>query len=199
MKIKPAVVQNNNYTVDITANVITVGANVTINTTAISFGNSTVNTVISTSGITPSGTAYNVNANLVNANTADLIIGVNVGANVTANTTAFRVGNSTVNTVITAGNIALNGSQLTIGNTTVTTTLTGDILTVGNSTVNTVVNSTSIGVTNLRANDASGTADQLLYSNSTGGAYWRTPATITNVEPSTVGATSNGHVWYVYV
>ncbi len=124
---------------------------------------------------------------------------ITVGANVFANTSTLFVGNSTVNTVITAGNIALNGSQLTIGNSTVTTTMTGDILTVGNSTVNTVVNSTSISAAKLVANGATGTADQLLYANSTGGVYWRTPATITNVEPSNVGATSNGHVWYVYV
>ena len=61
-----------------------------------------------------------------------------------------------------------------------------------------VTTSLQVG-TSLIANGVTGTADQILYANSTGGVYWRTPATITNVEPSNVGATSNGHVWYVYV
>lgn len=103
----------------------------------------------------------------------------------TSNSTAINVGTSSVNTtVIAAGaNVLINTTALFVGN----------------STVNTVVNSSSISVISIIANAASGTADQLLYANSTGGVYWRTPATITNVEPTTVGSTSNGHVWYVYI
>ena len=196
-----------------------VNATVSVNSAIITTGNVSANQ----SGVYPNsntvGTALGAAAQrwILNANTIDasgLITGgagltitgtanvstlLNIGANVFANTSTLFVGNSSVNTVITAGNIALNGSQLTVGNTTVLTTLTGDILTVGNSTVNTVINSTSISAAKLIANGASGAQDQVMYANSTGGVYWRTPATITNVEPSTVGATSNGHVWYVYV
>jgi hypothetical protein len=57
-----------------------------------------------------------------------------VGANVTLNTSTISIGNSTVNTQITAGNIALNGSLLTIGNSTVNTSLDGGTLVLGTNT-----------------------------------------------------------------
>ncbi len=55
------------------------------------------------------------------------------GGTVSGNIT---VGNSTVNTQITAGNIALNGSTLLIGNSTSNVVITGTTLTISNSTSN---------------------------------------------------------------
>ena len=49
---------------------------------------------------------------------------------------SITVGNSTVNTQITAGNIALNGSTLLIGNSTSNVVLTGTTITISNSTSN---------------------------------------------------------------
>ena len=68
--------------------ILTVGANVTANTTALFIGNSTVNTVITSTSVV-TGTA--------NAATA-----MNVGANVNLSTSQVSVGNSTVNAVHTA-------------------------------------------------------------------------------------------------
>lgn len=117
----------------------TVGANVVVNTTTVAVGNATVYTnttagQISLSGATINATNYSGTAN--NANnlggaapsayvntTADYtvsgninftaanvnFINVNVGANVDVNTTSFFVGNTTVNTNITAGQVSISG------------------------------------------------------------------------------------------
>ena len=193
-----------NASVSVNSALITVGTSLIGNTTGL-YHTGTVNAAShTTSGVTanatgvyPSsnsvGTALGAAANrwIINANTINasgLITGgagltitgtanvsslLNVGANVSLSTTTVKVGNSTINTSIGAATISINGTV--------------------------VANSSAINVTKLIANGATGTADQLLYSNSSGGAYWRTPATITNVEPTNVGSTSNGHVWYVYV
>jgi len=68
-------------------------------------------------------------------NTVTLSNTLAIGSNVTVNTSTIFIGNSSVNTTITAGNVHLQGTQLTVGN----VVLTGEQLTVGNSTVNSVI------------------------------------------------------------
>lgn len=123
-----------------------VGANITVNTTTVAVGNATVftNTTagqISLSGATINSTIYTGTAN--NANnlggaaasayvntTGDYTVGgninftaanvnftnVNVGANVDVNTTSFFVGNTTVNTNITAGQVFISGATINATN-----------------------------------------------------------------------------------
>jgi hypothetical protein len=116
-----------------------VGANVVINTTMVAVGNATIYTnttagQISISGATInatnySGTANNANnlngvaassyvntsgnytvAGNINFTAANVFFtNINVGANVDVNTTSFFVGNTTVNTNITGGQIAISG------------------------------------------------------------------------------------------
>lgn len=125
-----------------------------------------------------------------------------IGANLQSLNVAstIRVGNSTVNSILgqlslTVGNSVVNTTAISVGANLISNT---SALLIGNSTVNTVINSSSISVASIIANGAVATQDQILYANSTGGVYWRTPATITATEPVTVGSTSNGHVFYVY-
>lgn len=106
----------NQVDVDFAGQDITVKlANDVVIANSVSIGNSTVN---------------------VSANSTVLSIGV-----VAVNSEAIFVGNSTVNTTIKAGNIALQGTQITLG---ANVTLDAERLFIGNSTVNTVVNSSSI-------------------------------------------------------
>ncbi len=82
---------------------------------------------------------FNGNTDVIG--TANVSSALNVGANVNLTTTSISVGNSTVNTQITAGNVALNGSTLTIGNTTVNTQITdGNISASGTANVATAIN-----------------------------------------------------------
>lgn len=151
-----------------TANVTTainVGAEVNINTTSIAIGNSTVNTTITASGISIDGTLGTGNTTITGTlaandttitGTANVSGTINVGSNVSINTSFISVGNSTVNTQISAGNLALNGSELLIGNSTTNTVLTGEFIdltgyieagqyiSIGNTSVNTYANSTTL-------------------------------------------------------
>lgn len=116
-----------------------VGANVVINTTMVAVGNATVYTnttagQISLSGATInatnySGTANNANnlagaaasayvntsgnytvAGNINFTAANVFFtNINVGANVDVNTTSFFIGNTTVNTNITGGQVSISG------------------------------------------------------------------------------------------
>ncbi len=80
----------------------------------------------------------------------DVSVALNVGSNVSVNTSSITVGNSTVNTQISAANIVLNGSSLVVSNGTSNTVITDGIvtlsnsLTVGNSTVNVAFTPTGI-------------------------------------------------------
>lgn len=107
---------------------ISLPADVIVNS-SLTVGNSTVNSV--------------VNSTAVTTNTFSITGGITVGQNVSINTSTIFVGNSTVNTTIQAGNIALRGTQLTVGN----TLFDGTFISVGNSTVNTVINSVAIVTT----------------------------------------------------
>ncbi len=72
---------------------------------------------------------------------ANVTVAVNVGANVTANTSALKVGNSTVNSIITSttasvgSNVVANTSALLIGNSSVNTVITANSASLGNTTI----------------------------------------------------------------
>jgi len=72
-----------------------------------------------------------------------------ISSNVVVSTgNTITVGNSSVNTQITSGNLFLNGSTLVIGNTDSNVTSNSSTLTIGNSTVNVTINSTSLDSSN---------------------------------------------------
>jgi hypothetical protein len=133
---------------------VNVGSNVTINTSTIDIGNSTVYTLInSTSFFTGNTTANgfsNSTIDLIANSTAQTAIYpglINVGSNVYLSTTTLFIGNSTANS---SGNSTVE----TLTNSTATTTFTPGLINVGanvsmntsmifigNSTVNATVNS----------------------------------------------------------
>jgi len=121
---------------------ISLPADVIVNTT-LTVGNSTVNSVVNSTFVTTTN---------ITTNTANVTGSITVGSNVSINTSTIFVGNSTVNTTIQAGNIALRGTQLTIGN----TLFDGTQISIGNSTVNSVIQSTSA---NLAGTLAAGNTD----------------------------------------
>lgn len=107
-----------------TANVSTdvnVGANVNIDTTQISVGNSTVNTVITSSSVTGQNVVSRANfmAGTINA----------TGTGFFANSSSISVGNTSVNVSMSAGLLSTSGNAAISGNLTVTglTTLNGGI------------------------------------------------------------------------
>ena len=130
---------------------VTVGANVTVNTSTVSIGNSTVNTVITSSTIGGNAVATlgNTTVNGLLSVTANADVGqaINIGANLTINTSAIFIGNSTVNTTITSSGIS--GNQPTSSG---DTSITGTLSVTGNSTL-AQVNATSLNIgANVNAN-----------------------------------------------
>ena len=120
-----------------------VGSNVFVNTSTIHLGNSTVNTVIHTTGFTGNGAGlHNVNAATLGGNTVANIL---TAANTAANTLANAAYSNAVS--YAASNSYVNNTFLPLAG----GTLTGAI-TVGNSTVNSVVNSTSASLGNTTIN-----------------------------------------------
>ena len=155
-------------------NAITVGSNVTVNTSSFFVGNSTVNAVVNSASVTAS--------NLAALNT------IVVGSEITVNTSSFFVGNSTVNAVVNSsslsiGNSLINATSVSVGNSSAnsiinstavsaTSLLVGSNVTVnttsffvGNSTVNSVVNSTFVTTTNITTNTANVTGSITVGSN----------------------------------
>ncbi len=105
------------------------GSNLSVNTTHISVGNSTVNTTINavsidTDGIlNVEGTARLGNTTIVGwANVSQEIA---VGANLVVNTAGITIGNSTVNAQFYSSNVNLNGTRLHVGDATNNTVITG--------------------------------------------------------------------------
>jgi hypothetical protein len=91
--------------------VIAVGANTIVNpgSIVINGGNFQANaTVVNTAAVI----ATSVNATSVNTSTANATTSLVVGGNVTINTSSMFVGNSSVNTNITAGRIVISGSTV---------------------------------------------------------------------------------------
>ena len=123
------VVNINGSTINSTA--MNVGANVNLSTTQINVGNSVTNTVITSTSIDTDGSLAvllgstlsntvsvgglaSLNAGL-NTTTANASSGMNVGANVNLSTTSINVGNSIVNTTLTAAGISTNGTLSVTG------------------------------------------------------------------------------------
>ena len=139
---------------------INVGSNLTINTSTIFIGNSTVNTTITSAGIsgnqpTSSGDTSITGTLSVTGNSTFAQVNatsLNIGANVNANVTSIAVGNTTGNVLITQGGIV-------VGNSTVGTVNAFAVNVVGtaNATLfkagaNVTMNVTSIAVGNSTGN-----------------------------------------------
>lgn len=166
-----------------TANVTTainVGGNVNITTSEINVGNSSVNTSITSTAVNIDGTLSAGNTTITGSfaandtvitGTANVSTGINVGSGIAINTSSISVGNSTVNTQITPGDIKLNGSQLFLGNSTTNTTISsefidlvgyvavGQTISIGNTTVNTFANDTAIVVSHINVGTINATAN----------------------------------------
>lgn len=98
---------NNQFKFNNSTTTLSIGSNVTVNTSTIFIGNSTVNTTITAGNVHLQGTQLTVGNVVVNGesmligNTTVHTTGLTVG-NVTIHTTGITVGNSTVNTVLGA-------------------------------------------------------------------------------------------------
>ena len=115
------------------------------------------NTLTVTTGVLTA----NASANIVGS--ANVTVAVNVGANVTANTSALKVGNSTVNSIITSTSASI-GSNVVANN---------SALLIGNSSVNTVISSNNLKLGgDITANGGIGTAGQVLRTDGAGKVYW---------------------------
>lgn len=98
----------------VNSTLLTIGANVSVNATTLSVGNSTVNAIHTSSLIKVANstgianltaTSLNIGSSTVNASA------LAIGANVFVSTTGFLVGNSSVNTNITAGSFTQTGDM----------------------------------------------------------------------------------------
>ena len=147
---------------------LNVGSDVFVNTSTIHLGNSTVNTVIHTTGFTGNGAGlHSVNAATLDGNTvANILTAANTAANTLANaaytnaitysgnaaqafSNAATRADSAYSNAITyaASNTYVNSTFLLLTGGTITGTIT-----VGNSTVNSVVNSTAASLGNTTIN-----------------------------------------------
>ena len=105
---------NNFTTISASNGQITVGSNVTINTSSVSIGNSSVNSIVNSSSLTIGSVVHNsssiaVGSNVV-INTSTVFVG-NSSVNNTINTTSLTIGtNSTFNSAIFVNNVASNGT-----------------------------------------------------------------------------------------
>ena len=124
----------------VNSSILGMGANVSLNTSTLGIGNSTINVSINSSLLSYGGnlqinsTALQIGNSTVNAilNSSSLL----VGANVTLGTASLSIGNSTVNAYV-------NSTTSVVG-TALATTVNTATLTMGNSTVNVLANSISI-------------------------------------------------------
>lgn len=120
---------------------IQVGANVSIGTSALFLGNTSVNTIITSAGLT--------------TNVATLGSTLAVGANVSVNTSILKIGNTSVNTTVNSSVVATPSgnfsSNVKVG---ANVLLTTDTLLIGNSSINVVINSSSISIGSLTLNSS---------------------------------------------
>ena len=131
----------------ITVNSISLGSNLAINTTAVSFGNSTVNTTVNSSVIT-------------------------VGANVSVNTSTIALGNSTVNTVIHTTGFTGNGAGLhTVNAAALQGNSVSDILVSANTAANTLASAAYSNAIAYSGNAALAYANAIAYSGNAALAY----------------------------
>ena len=117
---------------------IVVGANVTINTSAVFIGTTSVNAIANSSTIRVS----------------------NSTTNTAIDSASIATGNSTVNVSINSTSIALGSTgSLRVGNTTVNAVVNSTSIALGNSTVNAAANSTTLVVANATTRTVLGTTD----------------------------------------
>jgi hypothetical protein len=136
----------------VTGDFLKVGANVQLNATSVSVGNSTINLVAtqnllkisnatSTANLSPLdltiGSAV-VNATVLTIGTGNFSTGVNVGANVNFTTSSIQVVNSISNVVVNSGLVKASNS-------TSTANLTPSDLTIGSAIVNSTILTIGIG------------------------------------------------------
>lgn len=180
-----------------------VGANISINTSVIAIGNSSVNTSINSTVF--SGTANNANylgtvaaANYVqNTDSRTLSGNINftgtnvyftsaayIGDNVDITTTSLLIGNSTVNTALTASAFTINATALVANGTGLWTTGTVNAAShsVGSSFIANTSQVTISGIP-ISANGSTGTATNVLTSNgATGAPYWAPAVAVVNTD-----------------
>ena len=124
------------------ANVVSVGANVSLSTTQLSIGNSTVNAVASSTGIRVGNSSVNTVVSATSIDTDGSLAVLNAA---TFSNTVSITGLTTASGGLNVGaNVILTTSQIGIGNSTVNNVLTQTALRIGNTTVNTVINGTGI-------------------------------------------------------
>ena len=190
----PTTVSYSNVTVTtITANSLSADA-INIGVGWLTVGNSTVNTVISNSGIRVSSTSSNVVLSLT-----DFRVPVGNTAQRPANA---AVGYIRFNTDITDLEYAVNSTKwysittqdtLTSNNINIT-----NLINIGNTAVNTTISSSNISTTYVNtkyivANNSTGSNGQVLTSNSTGGIYWANSLNVlvtTDITTNTLSADS---------
>lgn len=108
-----------------------------------------------------------------NNTTVNITNSVSVGTNTLITSSLVRVGNATVNTMITSSAVntdIINADVAVYVGANVNLLTTG--LMVGNASVNTSINSSSIKVQSIIANGSLGIAGQFLSVNSSGGLFW---------------------------
>lgn len=124
------------------ANVVSVGANVSLSTTQLSIGNSTVNAVASSTEIRVGNSSVNTVVSATSIDTDGSLAVLNAA---TFSNTVSITGLTTASGGLNVGaNVILTTSQIGIGNSTVNNVLTQTALRIGNTTVNTVINGTGI-------------------------------------------------------
>jgi hypothetical protein len=163
------------------ANTLAVTGNATLSNTLAVTGNATLSNTLAVTGlITASGN--------LNTPTANASAGINVGANVNLTTTRVNVGNSTVNTAITATAIDTDGTLDVLGATTLSNTLTVVGLANAAGNLNTPTANASAAM-NVGAN-VNITIDRINVGNTTVNTFITSTAIETDGTLTVLGATS---------
>ena len=163
------------------ANTLAVTGNATLSNTLAVTGNATLSNTLTITGLTTAS------GNL-NTPTANASANINVGANVNLTTTRVNVGNSTVNTAITATAIDTDGTLDVLGATTLSNTLTVVGLANAAGNLNTPTANASAAM-NVGAN-VNITIDRINVGNTTVNTFITSTAIETDGTLTVLGATS---------
>ena len=183
---------------------VNVGANVNLTAARINIGNSSVNTAITSTAIDTDGTLDVLGATALantlgitglttasgnlNTPTANASVDMNIGANVNLTTTRVNVGNSSVNTFITATAIETDGTLTVLGVSTLANTLDVAGLASLNAALNTTTANASVAV-NVGAN-VNLTTTRFNVGNSSVNTFITSTAIETDGTLTVLGATS---------
>jgi hypothetical protein len=166
-RVKNGLVVNNAFLANST--IVSLGSNITINTTAYFVNSASTNTTI-TAGQVTVGANVAVNTiglfvNNASANVSSLINATSIATgnstvNAVTNSSSIAVSNSTVNTTISTGQVAVganaivNTTSLFVNNATanISSLINATSIATGNSTVNAVANSSSVAISNSTVN-----------------------------------------------